>query len=108
MHRPLIALVPAVALTCALAAFAALVPSRGYRLRPWLPKSVKGSVSSTMKPSAATAARAEPATPVMTARSALKKLGSAFSTTPPTLSFFMTASTIFSAARPASPPMPRS
>ena len=39
---------------------------------------MKGSVSSIMKPSAATAAPAEPAILVMTARSALKKLASGF------------------------------
>src|SRR5688500_16180614 len=52
---------------------------RGYPLKPRPQKSVKGSVSSTTNPPAAMAGHAEPVTPVMTARSALKKLASAFS-----------------------------
>ena len=82
MHRPLMALVPAIALTCALAAsIDALVRSLWLPIEasaaqvPKSPKSMKGSGSSTMRPSAATAAPAEPAILVMTAQSRLEEVG---------------------------------
>jgi hypothetical protein len=102
MHRPFIALVSAIAFTCALAAsIVALIPSSWIPIEASAAEVGEGRRLFDHEPSAATAAPAEPATRVMTARSALTKLVSAFWRTPPTPYFVMTASTIFSAARPA-------